>query len=97
MDDNQKKFYEGDPEDARFNNEPDFQEIDGDLTADFDQATAHIRDLVPLIATMYRGLREQGMGVVEACGLTAAHMWYWAQPIPEPVQQDDEEGNENGA
>lgn len=73
-------------------NMPDFDSIDGDLQADMDQAAAHIYSLTPLIAVMYRGLREQGVGSLAAAALTAAHFWYWGNPHPGLQQEEEGDG-----
>jgi hypothetical protein len=46
-----------------------------DFRAEIDQAQASARDSVPVVTTMYRGFRKEGLGFMESVFL--ATVWIW--------------------
>ncbi len=61
--------------------------------ADLDQAQASAKDIAPIVATMYRELRNQGLGLHEAVFLAAAWVWNTSRPFPDD-RNDPREGEE---
>lgn len=55
---------------------------DGDLRAYLDQAEASAVDTAPIVATMYKEFRKQGLDLIEAAFLAAAWIWVCGQPHP---------------
>lgn len=52
------------------------------LRAMLDQSQAAAKDSAPIVATMYRGFRKEGLNVLESSFLAAA--WIWISNISHP-------------
>jgi hypothetical protein len=54
-----------------------------ELRAYIDQSQAAARDSAPIVATMYRSFRKEGLGFFESCFLAAA--WIWTSNMRHPA------------
>jgi hypothetical protein len=75
------------------NDDFDARESMDSFRADLDQAEASVKDIAPIVAAMYKALRQEGLSMIEATSLAAA--WVWNAGRLHPTGKDDPQNRES--